>query len=318
MVTKIRLAITISILVIAVLIFSLYFSKVKGDTLNTPYFSVVSPIFFLLPFLLSLLIAHSFTNPLKQLRGLLNQIAEGGIQGGLIKKRFKGDFLVLANLADKIWDELKKKRGELEKNKEDIHTLLMGVVKSLVNTVEAKDLYTRGHSERVRKYALSIAKRIIHGSDELSLETLEYAAILHDIGKIGISEAILHKPGRLTENEFAVIQTHSAIGANIIEPISLLKDAALIVRHHHERWDGGGYPAGFREEGIPLGSRIIAIADTFDAMTSNRPYRKALSEEVALNEIIKNKGKQFDPELAHIFVRIYKERVRREEYEVVA
>lgn len=225
-----------------------------------------------------------------------------------VKENLKGEFLELANFIIGLERKVKKAETELSKTKDDLHQMLVNIVRSLATTIEAKDPYTHGHSERVTKYTLMVAKHISDRYPEsLPLETLEYAAILHDIGKIGVPEHVLHKPSRLNEEEFDLVRRHSSLGASIIEQIAPLKEASIIMRHHHERWDGKGYPDELRETKIPIGSRIMAIADTFDAMTSDRPYRKALSQKEAIREIIKNKGKQFDPELVNVFAEVCKE-----------
>jgi putative nucleotidyltransferase with HDIG domain len=159
--------------------------------------------------------------------------------------------------------------------------------------MEAKDAYTSGHSNRVADMAFDIAKYMgIKGSQ---LETIHLAAHLHDIGKIGISEQVLNKNGKLLPEEWAEIKKHPEIGFNILNKSKQLKEISKIVLHHHERWDGGGYPGGLKQTEIPLGSRIIAVADSIDAMTYNRPYRKALTWPECKTELLQNSGIQFDP-----------------------
>jgi HD-GYP domain-containing protein (c-di-GMP phosphodiesterase class II) len=135
-------------------------------------------------------------------------------------------------------------------------------------------------------------------------KTLRLAGMIHDVGKIGIEDTILHKPGRLTDEEFAAIRTHPERGVQIIEPLDFLKGALPIIGHHHECFDGRGYPAGLKGEAIPLGARIVAIADTYDAITSSRAYRRARGQEAALAEIERCSGTQFDPDLAGLFLEI--------------
>jgi len=178
----------------------------------------------------------------------------------------------------------------------------LNVLRTMVNVLEQRDSYTAGHSRRVTEIAMAIAARL-----ELSEEdtkTLRLAGMIHDVGKIGIEDTILRKPGRLTDEEFAAIRTHPERGVQIIEPLDFLKGALPIVRHHHECFDGRGYPAGLKGEAIPLGARIVAIADTYDAITSSRAYRRARSQDAALSEIERCSGTQFDPELASLFVEI--------------
>ena len=167
------------------------------------------------------------------------------------------------------------------------------IIECLAAALEAKDLYTSGHSSRVGDMSYDLGRAMgLKGSE---LEDIHIAAHLHDIGKMGISEIILNKKGKLLPHEFAQIQTHSEIGYKILAKSKGLQKIAKIVLHHHERWDGKGYPDGLREDKIPLGSRIIGVADSVDAITSIRPYRKTLSWEQCWEEIHVNKGIQFDP-----------------------
>ena len=179
-------------------------------------------------------------------------------------------------------------------------------VKVLAEAIDAKDPYTRGHSDRVKRMSLAIAKRM--GFSEERLEALEYGALLHDIGKIGIKDEILQKQGSLSRQEYESIQEHPLIGVKIVEGVEFFKDKIPMIRHHHEYYDGGGYPDGLAGEAIPLEGRIIAIPDAFDAMTSTRPHRNVLPLQDVLLEIEKCKGKQFDPKVVEIFIRerIYK------------
>jgi len=174
-------------------------------------------------------------------------------------------------------------------------------VKMLVVAIEAKDPYMRGHSDRVRKWSRKIAEKLEFS--EKNLESLEFGALLHDIGMIPIKDEILQKPDRLSPEEYQYIQEHALIGTKIVEGVSFFKDKISMIRHHHERFDGSGYPDGLVGESIPLEARIISIADAFDAMTSSRPYRRAMSREDALAELEKAKGKQFDPKILEIFLR---------------
>jgi putative nucleotidyltransferase with HDIG domain len=179
------------------------------------------------------------------------------------------------------------------------------MVVALSDALDAKDKYTAGHSRRVMEYSLCIARNM--DLAEKGLQLLKKSALLHDIGKIGVPDVILNKDSELTEKEYAVIKMHPEIGANILKPVEALKDLVPAVYCHHERFDGKGYPKGLKGEEIPLNARIIAIADSFDAMTSYRPYRSAFSREAALAEIERNKGVQFDPRLADIFIGLFKE-----------
>lgn len=177
------------------------------------------------------------------------------------------------------------------------------VVECLVTALEARDIYTSGHSTRVADMSLDLARAVrIRGS---ALEDIHMAAHLHDIGKMGIPEGILNKRGKLCPHEWALIQKHPEIGYNILMKSKRLKKIAEIVLHHHERWDGQGYPHGLCEDRIPLGSRIIGVADAVDAMTSVRPYRDSMSWEACRKEILANKATQFDPVIVEAAERLW-------------
>jgi len=185
---------------------------------------------------------------------------------------------------------------------EDQQKTYLNTIHALVSAIEASDSYTRGHSERVTRYSVAIAKRI--GLSAERLKIMERAAILHDIGKIGINVSLLHKVGRLTPEDVLDLQQHPIIGIKILEPIEFLHDVRLCIAQHHERYDGKGYPNGLAAEDLLLESRILAIADAYDAMTSDRPYRKALSVEIAIKELHDHAGTQFDPAIVPHFVEI--------------
>lgn len=174
------------------------------------------------------------------------------------------------------------------------------VIFTLAQVVEAKDAYTEGHLQRLRSYSQRVAEEC--GFDGTETGSIEYGGILHDIGKIGISQAILLKPGPLTRAEMCEMQLHPEIGARIIAPMRFAKDVAPIIRGHHERWDGTGYPDKLQGQDIPIGARIIAIADAYDAMTTDRPYRAALDVEEAKARLQAGKGTQFDPFLLDLFL----------------
>ncbi len=173
-------------------------------------------------------------------------------------------------------------------------------IRALAGAIEAKDPYTRGHSERVTHYVQLIARAM--GLPRADRDRLVRAAVLHDVGKIGIPSAVLNKPGRLDSHEFRLIQKHPEMGVEIVREIQAMAETLEIIRAHHERVDGKGYPAGLKGDEIPLGARILAVADTFDAMTSDRPYRKGLPPEAAYEEIDRCAGAQFDPEVARVFL----------------
>jgi HD-GYP domain-containing protein (c-di-GMP phosphodiesterase class II) len=192
---------------------------------------------------------------------------------------------------------------------EDVHGLMMGLLHSLTSAVDAKDAYTCGHSERVALLARHLA--VEAGIGDSFAERAYMTGLLHDVGKIGVPESVLQKTGRLTPEEFEQMKKHPQIGANILKDIKQISDLIPGVLHHHERYDGQGYPGGLIGEDIPVMGRIICLADCFDAMTSNRTYRKALPLEVALTEIRRCSGTQFDPLLTEAFLRIGAEKFRQ-------
>lgn len=196
------------------------------------------------------------------------------------------------------------KKFELSAHKalilKDLKELFYKTIKSISFALDAKDPYTHGHSLRVTLYSLILAKEL--DLDDQDLEEIETAGLLHDIGKIGIPQSILCKPGKLTDEEFEVMKSHPVQGEKMVVNIKKLKIIANWLRTHHERWDGKGYPSGLKGEEIPISARIIALADTYDAMTSTRSYRVALEHDVAMEEIKRCAGTQFDPRLAEIFV----------------
>ena len=182
----------------------------------------------------------------------------------------------------------------------DLKELFYKTIKSISFALDAKDPYTHGHSLRVTLYSLILASKL--NLTDTALEEIETAGLLHDIGKIGIPQSILCKTDKLTDEEFAIMKDHTGRGERMIKNVKKLHAVASWLKSHHERWDGRGYPCGLKGTEIPLFARIIALADTYDAMTSTRPYRKALPHEVAIQEIKRCSGIQFDPELAEVFI----------------
>lgn len=185
---------------------------------------------------------------------------------------------------------------------QNIHDNYLKTIRAFALAVEAKDEYTHGHSENVMKYTVVLAKKL--GLSDSEIELVKYAGLLHDIGKIGISELILNKAGRLTNPEFDEIKKHPELGARIIADVPFLKALVPLVLHHHEFFTGGGYPSGIAGNEIPLGARILSVSDAYEAMTSNRPYRNALPQDVALDILKKESGRQFDPQIVKAFLEI--------------
>lgn len=201
------------------------------------------------------------------------------------------------HLIGQINEELKEKNEELEK-------AYLDTIGILRQTVEAKDTYTRGHSDRVSEYSILIGKKL--GLDENTIHILKIGGLFHDIGKIGIPDSILLKETKLDDEEYSQIKNHPSIGAHILGDVSMFQDIIPIVLHHHEKYDGHGYPSQLKGDDIPLVARIAAVADTFDAMTSKRSYRNSLPLEDVIAEIERCKGTQFDPNIADIFLDILK------------
>jgi HD-GYP domain-containing protein (c-di-GMP phosphodiesterase class II) len=194
---------------------------------------------------------------------------------------------------------------ELEHALETARETYVATMKSLAHVVEAKDPTTRGHLDRTAHYGLALARKVDPALAERP--EIAYGFFLHDIGKVGIPESILCKTTPLTELEWVVMRSHPNQGARIVEPIPFMGEAVEIVRSHHERFDGTGYPRGLRGHDIPLSARIFAIADSFDAMTSDRPYRSALTTEAAVAEILAGSGTQFDPVCVEAFEALVEE-----------
>jgi HD-GYP domain-containing protein (c-di-GMP phosphodiesterase class II) len=208
--------------------------------------------------------------------------------------------VVFAREIGSLYQAERARARELDEALQGIREMYVATMTSLAEVVEAKDPTTRGHLERTHEVGLALAERI---APELAARPeVGYGFFLHDIGKVGVPESVLCKPGPLDDEEWAVMREHPAIGAQIVSPIRFLAGAVEIVRTHHERWDGLGYPLGLRGEEIPLAARIFAIADSFDAMTSDRPYRQAMPLERALGEINRGAGTQFDPDVAYAFL----------------
>ncbi len=208
---------------------------------------------------------------------------------------------------NKAKEELRLKNEELLKYSDSLNTGYIQTVMSLVNAIEAKDAYTSGHCQRVMEIACEIAANL--NLDEDSIQDLKYAAVLHDIGKIGISAGILNKAEKLTDQEYEEIKKHPEISYNILKNVEFLNRGLKAILEHHEKYNGSGYPNNLKGEEISLLGRILCIADAFDAMTSNRTYRKGMTMEIAVNEIERCKGIQFDPKVSDVFIKMIRELV---------
>jgi putative nucleotidyltransferase with HDIG domain len=203
--------------------------------------------------------------------------------------------------------------NEAIKAKDEIKTLSVEVMEALAHTIDAKDEYTKGHSVRVAKYSRMLAERL--GLSDEDCESVYYMALLHDIGKIGVPNEIINGKSKMTDEEYAVMKTHPVVGSDILSEIQSRPDLMIGARWHHERYDGKGYPDGKAGEDIPYFARIISVADSYDAMTSNRSYRKFLPQDVVRSEIEKNCGTQFDPNIAKCMISVIDEDVNYEYHE---
>ena len=235
----------------------------------------------------------------------LETIKRLSIQGYCEKEDKFDQLLLLIESAFKSIDQMKMIKTintELQESQGRLERAYLESIETLRYTVEAKDAYTRGHSDRVSAYSVLIGEKL--GLSEEELKTLRIGALFHDIGKIGISDAILLKQSKLTDDEYSEIKNHPSIGKHILSNATIFSDLVPIVYHHHERYDGKGYPKGLKGDEIPLLARIVSVADSFDAMTSRRSYREEMDFEYVRSEIERCSGTQFDPEIAKVFLDI--------------
>jgi len=251
---------------------------------------------------ISVFAARRITNPLQVLTRFSRAIA-GGDFSQRVHVKSRTEIGELADTFNVMSEELEHFVLDLKRAATENRDLFMGSIQMLAGAVDEKDPYTRGHSDRVTRYSLMIAKEM--GVSEEFIETVRISAQLHDVGKIGIEDRILKKPGALTPEEFEVMKTHTTKGANILRPVAQLKDMIPGIELHHESLDGRGYPHGLKGDEIPLLPRIIAVADTFDALTTNRPYQHAHDPVDALKIIHNLSGKRLDPTAAAAITAIY-------------
>jgi HD-GYP domain-containing protein (c-di-GMP phosphodiesterase class II) len=247
-----------------------------------------------------LLSARAITNPIQQLADSTQLIARGDFSKK-IQIRSRTEIGELAETFNKMTDDLELYIQQIRKAGEENKALFLGTIRALAAAVDEKDPYTRGHSDRVTKYSVIIARAL--DLDEKTVETISISALLHDVGKIGIDDKILKKPGFLTPEEFEIMKQHPVKGFNIMKTIEQMRNVLPGLRSHHEQWDGNGYPDRLKAEEIPLIARIIAVADTLDAMTTNRPYQQALTFQFAVEKINKNVGVKYDKDIVAAFNR---------------
>ncbi|HEU0049102.1 MAG TPA: HD-GYP domain-containing protein, partial [Nitrososphaera sp.] len=236
--------------------------------------------------------ARSITTPIQQLAESTQAIAKGDFSKKInIKSRTEiGE---LAHTFTKMAADLESYIEKLKRALKENEDLFLGTIRALAAAIDEKDPYTRGHSDRVTDYSIILARKM--GLDEEMIRTIQISAQLHDVGKIGVDDKVLKKPGFLTPEEFEVMKQHPVKGANIMKSIEQMREMVPGMKYHHEQWDGNGYPDRLKGENIPLIARIISVADTFDAMTTNRPYQKAMNLEFTLQKIRENVGIKYDP-----------------------
>ncbi|HKQ63274.1 MAG TPA: HD domain-containing phosphohydrolase [Candidatus Polarisedimenticolaceae bacterium] len=252
----------------------------------------------------ALVFARTLSNPIDKLAAASRAFATGDFQAR-VNVRSGNEIGELAHtfnrMAEEIEDQIRRLRRAAEENRE----LFLGTIRAMAQAIDAKDPYTRGHSGRVNRYSVAIAREL--GLDEELIRQIHVSSLLHDVGKIGIDDGVLKKPGKLTPQEFEIMKTHPVLGANIMSQIAQMKDVIPGLRWHHERWKGGGYPDNLSGEQIPLMARIIAVADTFDAMTTHRPYQRAMTHDEAVDRINRlMKGEAFEARIVEAFNRAYR------------
>jgi len=242
--------------------------------------------------------AGAITSPLKVLVDRTRRIA-GGDFTTRADVRARNEIGELADTFNFMTEEIRNHIEKIKQVAEENNQLFMGTIKALAAAIDEKDPYTRGHSDRVHRYSVAIAKRL--GLSRQDLRNVTVGALLHDVGKIGIEDAILRKPASLSDKEFEIMKRHPLKGAHILSEMPQMKDVIPAMRNHHERWSGGGYPDNLKGEEIPMIARIVQVADTFDAMTTNRPYQRAMRMDAAVARINELSGIVFDPRVVAAF-----------------
>jgi HD-GYP domain-containing protein (c-di-GMP phosphodiesterase class II) len=255
--------------------------------------AIVAAIFF----------ASGIARPIRMLAERTREIAGGNYQQRVDVKT-RNEIGELAETFNDMSTSIEHAVDQLKKAAHENHLLFINSVRMLAAAIDAKDPYTRGHSERVARYSIAIGKNL--SLPEKEMRSLRISALLHDVGKIGIDDRILRKPGALSDDEFEVMKQHPAKGAAIMSGVAQLIDIIPGMKYHHEKWGGGGYPDGLESEQIPMQARIVAIADTFDAMTTNRPYQKAMELGYVVEKIKSFAGTRFDPRVVDAFVNAVK------------
>jgi HD-GYP domain-containing protein (c-di-GMP phosphodiesterase class II) len=255
--------------------------------------------------LLALAAARFLSQPIRNLAQTTHRIAETRNFHQRLRVQGLREVRILKVAFNRLLDEIQAYVQKLEDKAEENRRLFYDSIRMLTAAIDAKDPYTRGHSERVSRYARTIAQFMDFSEEEI--EKVYLAGLLHDVGKIGIQDRILQKPAALTDEEYEIMKTHPERGYKIMKEIQQLADVVPGMRYHHENWDGTGYPFGLKGEQIPLIARIVAVADTFDAMTTDRPYQRRMPTEKAVERIVMLSGRRFDPRVVQAFVQAYEQ-----------
>jgi putative nucleotidyltransferase with HDIG domain len=260
---------------------------------------LVTGVAALLALAIGFALSRRLIQPIQRLAGASSEIADGNlavradVDGTDELAQLAGNF---NNMAGSIETLVRRLKQALRQNQE----LFLETIRTLAAAIDAKDPYTRGHSERVSSYSMAIARHL--GLNQEEVFRVRIAAILHDVGKLGVNDQILNKPGGLTEDEFDMMKRHVEIGAQIMSPIRMLRDIIPGIRNHHETWEGSGYPDKLAGDEIPMVARIIGVSDTFDAMTTTRPYQKAMTLDFVLDKMRSMAGSRFDPQVVDAFL----------------
>ena len=248
--------------------------------------------------------ARTLSNPINNLAAASRALAQGDYSRR-VQVRSKNEIGELAYTFNKMAAEIERQIRNLQAAFKENNELFLGTIRAMAQAIDAKDPYTRGHSVRVNRYSMIISRKL--GLSDEDLRDIHVSSLLHDVGKIGIDDSILRKTGQLTEEEFEIIKTHPVLGATIMSPIHQMERIIPGLRYHHERADGSGYPTGLFGDNIPVMARIIAVADSFDAITTNRPYQECMTFEQGRACINELRGKYLDSRVVDAFNRAYDE-----------
>jgi HD-GYP domain-containing protein (c-di-GMP phosphodiesterase class II) len=277
----------------------LAFASVNQMVRDTLIWSAISLVGALV---LALIFARRLSDPISRLADSTRAISEGAY-GAMVEVGGTSEIAALSESFNRMSASIRIAFDEVQKAARENRELFLSSIRALAEAIDAKDPYTRGHSERVASYSAAIAQELGLPADEV--ERTRLSALLHDVGKIGVDDRIIRKPTALTEEEFEQMKTHPIKGAAIMSAIPQLADVIPGMKYHHEKWSGGGYPEGLKGEAIPLQARIVTVADTFDAMTTTRPYQKAMEMEFVVNRIRQFAGIRFEPSIVDAFMKAY-------------